>query len=235
VGGGMLCERASPRIKDCVFSGNAAEIGGGVFCDKGSSPRFNDCIFSGNWAYTYGGAIFCDSRYEPALVRCAFLLNCADAQGGAVCTGWSSRIAVSNCTFYANAAQHGGAIHQGEEASVSMENTIIAFGNRGGAWSCHSSSSDIIIRCSDIYENAGGDWVWWIADMDTVYGNLCEDPLFCDPENGDFRLQTCSPCVPGHHPRGHDCGGLIGARGVGCDCRNPDAPRTEMGVLGFSD
>jgi len=46
-------------------------------------------------------------------------------------------------------------------------------------------------------------------------GNFSLDPLFCDPENGDYKLDCNSPCLPGNHPDGVDCG-LIGALGQGC-------------------
>ena len=41
-------------------------------------------------------------------------------------------------------------------------------------------------------------------------GNLSADPLFCNPDLADFRLQDDSPCAPGG-----ECG-LIGAWPVGC-------------------
>lgn len=49
-----------------------------------------------------------------------------------------------------------------------------------------------------------------IADQQGIEGNICADPLFCDPENGDLRLQEDSPCGPGG-----DCG-LMGAWPIGC-------------------
>ena len=46
-------------------------------------------------------------------------------------------------------------------------------------------------------------------------GNFSADPLFCDAAAGDFTLSSQSPCLPGNHPDGADCG-LIGAFGQGC-------------------
>ena len=43
-------------------------------------------------------------------------------------------------------------------------------------------------------------------------GNICADPLFCDPGSSNLRLQGGSPCAPEHNP---DCG-LIGPWPVGC-------------------
>jgi len=44
-------------------------------------------------------------------------------------------------------------------------------------------------------------------------GNIGVDPLLCDWENGDYRLEPDSPCWVGNHPQGFDCG-LIGAYGL---------------------
>ena len=41
---------------------------------------------------------------------------------------------------------------------------------------------------------------------------LFEDPLFCNPGEGDVSLAEGSPCLPENNLWGE----LIGARGVGC-------------------
>jgi hypothetical protein len=49
-------------------------------------------------------------------------------------------------------------------------------------------------------------------------GNFALDPRFCsvDPlATGDFSLRSDSPCAPGNHPDGFDCG-RIGAVNVQC-------------------
>ena len=70
--------------------------------------------------------------------------------------------------------------------------------------------------CSDVYGNQGGDWVGCIAGQDGIDGNISEDPLFCDWQNRDLRLQEESPCAPEHNP----CG-LVGFWTVGCDVAIP--------------
>ncbi|MCK4415324.1 MAG: hypothetical protein KAY32_17455 [Candidatus Eisenbacteria sp.] len=58
-----------------------------------------------------------------------------------------------------------------------------------------------------------------------VDGNIWADPLFCDREGGDFRLELGSPCAPEANP---DCG-VIGALPVGCG-PNPIDDRTWGGL-----
>jgi hypothetical protein len=100
---------------------------------------------------------------------------------------------------------------EGGGTTTRLESCIVGF--NGTATYCWSAS--IAISCSDVYGNAGGDWVGCIAGRLGVDGNFSADPLFCDAEGGDFTLSAESPCLPGNHPDGVDCG-LIGAFGQGC-------------------
>jgi hypothetical protein len=95
-----------------------------------------------------------------------------------------------------------------------LANTIIAFGLLGEALYCMGTGA-ATLACSDVYGNAGGDWIGCIADQAMNAGNFSADPVSCDPQAGDLSLADNSPCLPGNHPNGADCG-LIGALGEGC-------------------
>jgi hypothetical protein len=96
----------------------------------------------------------------------------------------------------------------------SIENTVIAFSSSGGAICCTTERDAPVLTCCDLYGNSGGDWVDCVEDQYGINGNISEEPLFCDPENGDFTLQDCSPCAPFSLPN-PECD-LIGAWPVGC-------------------
>ena len=70
------------------------------------------------------------------------------------------------------------------------------------------------LQCNDSWGNPGGNWVG-MPDPTGVDGNISADPLFCDAGDGDLGLAADSPCLPGHHPYGYDCG-VIGAYGQEC-------------------
>ena len=72
--------------------------------------------------------------------------------------------------------------------------------------------SSATITCTDIFGNAEGDWVGPIAGQLGQDGNICYDPLYCDPTSHDFTLAENSPCAASSNP---DCG-LMGAHPVGC-------------------
>jgi hypothetical protein len=101
-------------------------------------------------------------------------------------------------------------------AEVILDRCIIAGSPQGAAIEVHDGSAEL--TCCDLFGNAGGDWVGYIESQYGVNGNISEDPLFCDPEGENFRLEVESPCAP-FTPPNEECD-LIGAWPVGCD---PDA------------
>jgi hypothetical protein len=182
-GGGIACRYSSPDIIDCMISGNtAADKGGGIHC-HGSSPHIIGSIFAGDSSTTFGGGLFCWYHSFPT---------------------------VDSCTFYGNSGVEAGGIAVGNNSRPTIVNTIISFSTIGRGVFC-DGSSDALIVCSDVYGNAGGDWESCIAVWDSMDGNFCEDPLFCDPGSLDFRLQSGSPCLDAP-----DCG-QVGALGDTCE------------------
>lgn len=232
-GGGTNCNSSSPVFDSCTFRENSAEWSGGAIhghasvtafngCDFvantalmsgaahlifGGEYEFTDCRFLGNSAEEYGAVLvfFCTAR----LTRCTFATNSATRSGAAISSGKMSYTYIQGCTFHGNAAP-GGTLFLGEREST-LDNCIIAFGTEGPAMGNYGPTT---LRCCDIYGNAGGDWVGYIAPQYGVEGNISADPLFCDPENGDFELRNDSPCAP-YSPANPDCD-LVGAWPVGC-------------------
>jgi hypothetical protein len=76
-------------------------------------------------------------------------------------------------------------------------------------------SSTPTIECNNLYDIQipyAGD----CTDQTGINGNISIDPQFCGaPDSGNYLLQADSPCAPGNHPDGYNCG-QIGAKGVGC-------------------
>lgn len=91
---------------------------------------------------------------------------------------------------------------------ATIENCIFASGTSGPAIMGTACSA----TCTDIIDNAGGDWVDCVEGQKGVNGNISADPLFCNLAQDDLRLDESSPCAPGNSG---GCG-LIGAHGVGC-------------------
>jgi hypothetical protein len=78
-GGGLWNFRASPDVRNCVFTDNEADSSGGAVYNVGGAPRFENCVFTGN-AAPAGGAMASKSAW-PVLVHCTMADNGA-SQGG---------------------------------------------------------------------------------------------------------------------------------------------------------
>jgi hypothetical protein len=147
-GSGNFC---SPTIRNCLFQGNNANLGGAMFNHGtsygSSSPSLINCSFQANSAGGVfsgsGGAIYnngASGTSSPNLTNCAFQANTATASGsgGAIYNegeyGTSSPRLI-NCSFQANAASQGGAMYNNSGSSgissPSLTNCVL-FDNGGG-------------------------------------------------------------------------------------------------------
>jgi hypothetical protein len=208
----------SPLFTNCTFRANSA-VSGGVLYEIAASTQFVNCLFIDNQVSNVGGVAFLDqagSSSIPLFDACRFQGNSA-ARGGVIYAFVSeflvrgSTLAGSMATLYgAGIAQES----QGLNIPGVVENSIIAFSTQGEAVWC-DQGGPMVLRCSNVFANSGGDWVGCIAGQAGASGNISMDPLFCDRAAGDLTLQAGSPCLPGNHPSGENCG-LIGALAQGC-------------------
>ena len=221
-GGGMYNFGSSPTVANCTFSGNASVGLGGAMANLENSPSLVlNCLFVDNMAGVPGppgadgGAIHTNS--DMTILNSTFLNNFASGAGGAIHNGGNGTIA--NCLFVGNVAQQpGGAIHNFNSCDcTSSEITgCTFFGNStvsaGGAIA-NAHTTTIITNCI-AWGNSDGDGMATgsqIRDVEgpvtTVVshsdvmggyvgeGNIDEDPLFIDPDNGDFHIAFDSPCI----------------------------------------
>jgi hypothetical protein len=241
-GGGLV------TLIECEFRGNSGgdpwnfSGGSGIQCN--GSAIIIDCVFDGNVSYGLGGGVC----FRPAgsdylhIDGCTFANNRLEVEapgagGGAIAalglSGPSGSLDITNCTFVANSAgdtwfEGGGLLIVGN-VTVTVTKTVIAFGEGGGAVAC-SDAPTPTFTCCDIIGNVDGDWTGCIAAQNGINGNFSAHPYFCDRQNGDFTLQSTSPCLPENHPSGYDCGGPIGAFGEGC-LGGPSTQPTTWGAI----
>ncbi|MGA1869824.1 MAG: right-handed parallel beta-helix repeat-containing protein [bacterium] len=177
-GGGIYCEYSSPAISNCSILGNSAKFGGGgMFCYV-SSPAISNCTISGNSAEGGGGIYYYSS--SPAISNCSISGNLAEWGGGIYCD--VSSPAISNCTILGNLAEEGSGIYCYSSLPnitncIIWENLIEAIEN-----------SDPIV----IYSNIQGGY--------RGAGNIDINPLFVNPNAGDYHLQEGSPCIDAGDP-----------------------------------
>jgi predicted outer membrane repeat protein len=179
-------------IEDCLFEANSASLGGGLY-SKNAAGTVNGCEFSGNTAKTKGGAVYAESS-ALTITNCVFSANTAGASGVSTAGGGAVFVAgagvtIVNCTFYNNSTRYpangGGAVYNYLAATV-IANSIL-WGNTsavGPQVHNHFSTGTAITHC-DIDQSG----------FESGSGNIRREPLWADPDAGDFRLQSASPCI----------------------------------------
>lgn len=226
--GGAIEARGDVSIINCVFENNYAPEGGAVvvydFYLDGVTT-ISECEFLENEAFWTGAALSVGYRFtEIALDHCTFISNSSTWPYGHVIdlTEWSEEeIAVFQMTNCSVAGNDGG-ISAGIGLTTVIERTIIAYNGRSTDWA--------ELSCCNLFGNEAGDWVGDIADQYGIRGNISACPSFCHLGLGDVGICDESPCAPGNHPDGYDCG-LIGARGVGCACGPTGTESSTWGAI----
>jgi predicted outer membrane repeat protein len=221
VGGAILASHSSVDLQRCTFSGNTCYGMGGAVAGGLGNTTVTDCVFIGNSAET-GGAVSSSSMTmgEPStlsLSGCLFLRNTTPSYGagGAIYTCIDTEVA--NCTFAQNSGGYGTAIYLVSASpycagSLHITTSIVA----QNTICCDVYSAWIYIDCSDLWESVGGCPTGdCIEQYIGTAGNFSLDPQFCDTASDNYNLKQCSPCAPGNHPDGTECG-LIGAFPVDC-------------------
>ncbi len=168
---------------------------------------------------TYGGGVYC--WYTSPSLNNLTVMNCSASSSGGGIICFYSNSNLENVTIANNSAADGGGIYCGY-SSPSLKNVTIT-GNSassyGGGIYC-SSSDPTLVNCiiwndspQEIFVLSGTTTVTY-SDIQggwTGIGNIDANPLFCNPNSGDFTLSEDSPCV------GTGEGGAnMGALGVGC-------------------
>jgi len=220
-GGGLYICDSSPTIRNSLFESNSALLGGGIFC--GSSNAIIEKTKFINNTSGYGALVVVyDSDVE--VIDCEFIsnregvdANGVDGRGGAgIMIYRNAHASLIRVSLINNAGSvTSGALHVDQNSSLDGQ-FITLFGNSGG-WE-HSGSvlgmfnggCRVQISNSIAWGNQGriigghGEWpTITFTDIQGGFdgeGNINADPLFVDPDNGDFHLTANSPCIDAGDP-----------------------------------
>jgi predicted outer membrane repeat protein len=176
-GGGILSTDSDLVLYNCKFIGNQAiESGGGIYSTSGNIRLYN-CTFSGNSAGHGGGAI--DSRNcSLVLQNCLLSDNSARHRGSGI-NATLGTVMLYNCTLSGNTTEYwagGGIYYSGSRNNMTLTNCIL-WGNLLG-----NTPNQIFGMASVSYSNIQGGFLG--------EGNVDTDPLFADPDNGDYHLKS---------------------------------------------
>lgn len=97
------CTGASTaRFINCVFDGNHAALGGGIFTTLGAEPTIASCTFVHNVAQD--GAGLYTKGSDASVSNCLFVENNANSQGGGAYNNTNGTPMFTDCTFRGNTA-----------------------------------------------------------------------------------------------------------------------------------
>ena len=202
-GGGISNkDNSSPTISNCSIIGNTAiSFGGRISCFDNSNPIIENVVIESNISY-YAGGIQCAVNSSPIISNCLITNNIATNIGAGISCYVNSSPEIINCTISENIASvGGGGIGCKDNSNPILFNSVlwndstqeIFFNQEGNPNAITVSYSDIQGGEAGIETNDNGE-VFWLE------GNIDADPLFVDPENGDYHLTENSPCIDAGDP-----------------------------------
>lgn len=191
LGGGVVVFESAPTLNNNVIVGNVStnNNGGGVYVQSSSGPVvITNCLIVGNSAMgaaqnTNGGGLYSVGS-DVAISGSTFSGNSAESGGGGI-------------TF-----SRGGGLTLGNQVSI---DSAIVWGNTavGDGPDIHAGDTTLTIGFTDVTGGIEAIALLGGTIIDNG-GNIDDDPLFVDPANDDYHLQSCSPAVnagdPGYVP-----------------------------------
>ena len=172
IGGGLYMDNSSIECRYLIIKNNYADQAGAIACNQ-SDPLFSNLTIINNNAEI--SSIAFGFLSTPTFVNCTIADNTADDYcGGIICT-LGSEIMILNSILWNN------------------DDFQIGFYEEFTPCEATISYSDIEGGEAGIVTNNNGTVNW----MD---GNMDVDPLFVDEGNGDYNLQSTSPCIDAGDP-----------------------------------
>jgi parallel beta-helix repeat protein len=226
-GAGINLLNSKPIIEDNLFAQNRAIwYGGGIYCWNNSDAIITNNDFGENYALFNGAGIFCGNHSNPAIIKNSLTANIVNGYspyhgGGGIYCANSSPIIANNVVSENEAGDNGGGIYLYDNSNPLIINNAIvenlADSSGGGVYN-RDSYPVMINTISRANAAADGDQIYIASGWpDIIFsdiqggwegeGNIDVDPLFRDPENGDFHLMSTacgdpydSPCIDAGHP-----------------------------------
>jgi hypothetical protein len=189
-GGGVYCQSTSALVTNCIIIGNAADNTGGGTC----SGTIINCTLKSNAVslLSYGSA---GGAYSSVLVNCILAGNRAGYEGGG-----AYLCSLTNCLVYGNSGSDGGGAASSTLVNCTVVSNSVYYGGYGGG-----TFGGTLINCIVYYNQSG------LPGFTNYFGgtftnccttplpggasNIASAPVFVDLADGNFRLQTNSPCI----------------------------------------
>ncbi|MFA5557726.1 MAG: choice-of-anchor Q domain-containing protein, partial [Flavobacteriaceae bacterium] len=179
----FIIQGANTTLGDITVNGVTIsnKYGGGMYFWNSKTTLLN-CIFTQNTAERGGGIHIGGSSLDPKISNCIFVKNIATGGGSAIYNIRRPRF--SNCTVWGNRSLGGSNYSSVWSGTGNFYfRNCIAYGNNGGFV---NGTSQVHIYNSLIQGMTS-------TSNSNINGNT--NPLFVNPDNGDFSLQPGSPVI----------------------------------------
>ncbi len=202
-GGGYLdCQTGTISLENNKFINNFANWhGGGIVINHQSGKViFINNIFKTNKASSNdglgGGSLVTSDDGEITFINNIFCYNIADGSGGGAQLTTNGPVNLINNTFSANSSGNkGGGLYVVATSIGNIYNNI--------AWNNNANNigNDLHVITAgsvNIFNNDYEDLQTLCTSTNCSFitsNNISIDPMFIDPNNGDFHLQPSSPCI----------------------------------------
>ncbi|MCF7809784.1 T9SS type A sorting domain-containing protein [bacterium] len=222
-GGGLYCSgNQSFILRDIVFEENSARQGGGL--NSGVTElELWDITITGNYASSLGAGVYISRGDRVEMTNVLIARNVADEVGGVAMDG-VSEVFLTNVTIAANSGAGWVQHTLSNDIRTNMLNSIV-WGNNGDQIYLYSGHGD---RGENRFDIAYTDLHFGSMGIST-FGELCvvnigegmleDDPLFVDPDEGDYHLTADSPCIDAGDPESPE---------------DPDETRVDMGAFFYN-
>lgn len=194
-------------LRDNQFLSNVGSICGGVFVENTSVLLIEANLFKDNTGTTCGG-IRVDANTTGIIERNILHGNTSNSSGYATAMNVNGSWKLINNTVAENTALIATAAVWIGWGVTDVRNNIIAF---------NDNCAGLRGAQSDNFNNCFGNTFYQYDNCWSGLGNLVVDPLFTDQLNGDFTLQSGSPCINAGDPS--------------TAFYDPDGTRNDMGAI----
>ena len=219
-GGGVAGDTTNALVINCIITQNTADYGGGIFQCTASR-----CTISTNSAY-YNGYYGTGGGANGSILNDCLL----DSNFGYEFGGAAVNTTMNNCTVTGNHSR----IYPSTFDNCTANNCIIYFNY--GVFYIYDGQ---LVPVYFTYNGGSGTYDHCCITPDPGgTGNITDDPLFVDAANGDFHLQTNSPCINAGNndaaPTDTDLDGVIRIQGGTVDIGAYESPGYVIPIMNFT-
>jgi len=189
-GGGVGCINSFINLTDNTVIKNSGRFGGGISCIYSIATITNNIIAKNSYSFI----------------------------GGGIYSIWNSSLTITSNTITENNANFGGGVYCDSYCAMKILNTILWANNAyidGHQIYVGLPSNGIDITYSNV-QGGKNDIVNNESTVNWGVGNIDIHPLFVDAYNGDYRLQSDSPCIDAGDPKSK---------------KGPDGTQADIGVF----